>query len=117
MPDPPRYDDAAVAIVTSPEGAIMFKGWLGPTDGEQVAGGQPVTADKVRFFTYRDFREWLEIATADILYQAAADAEDPEDGSVIWVKREAFIRKCHSARAYELDEKMADDPTARHPRP
>jgi hypothetical protein len=110
-----------VEIVKFPEGAVMFKGWLGPIEGEQPAAGAEVPAGKtIRFFTYRDFRDWLEIHRDDILYHAKANAEDPEDGSVIWVKREAFIKRCHSARAYEFDQQlaeMADDPTARHPRP
>jgi hypothetical protein len=99
----------------------MFKGWIGPREGEHPAADDVVAPDTtIRFFTYRDFRDWLEIRGDDILYQAKADADDPEDGSVIWVKREAFITRCHSARAYEFDEQlaeMADDPTARHPRP
>jgi hypothetical protein len=122
MANTPTYDAVAVEIVTEgmPAGAVVFKGWVGPAEGEQVAAGDPVTSDKIRFFTYRDFREWLEIKRTDILYHVKADADDPEDGSVIWVKREAWIRKCHSGRAYVFDELMAemeDDPTARHPRP
>jgi hypothetical protein len=121
MTNPPTYDAAAVEVVKSREGAVMFKGWIGPTEGEDVTAGDKVKSDKtIRFFTYRDFRDWLEIRGVDILYHAKADAEDPEDGSVIWVRREAFIKRCHSARAYEFDEQlaeMADDPTARHPRP
>lgn len=116
------YDAAAVEIVTeSPHGAVMFKGWVGPAEGEHPAAGEAVPPDKtIRFFTYRDFRDWLEIRHADIVYHAKADAEDPEDGSVIWVKREAMIKRCHSAHAWEFDEQLAemeDDPTARHPRP
>jgi hypothetical protein len=114
------YDEAALAFVTSGsegEGAVMFKGWLGPT------GSPPVSeevAEKVRFYTDPQFLDWLEIHRADVLYQATAAADDPGGASVIWIKREARIRRSQAGRAYWFDQVMAetaDDPTARHPRP
>ncbi|HEV7805950.1 MAG TPA: hypothetical protein VGO80_09030 [Solirubrobacteraceae bacterium] len=100
------------------EGAAIFKGWLGPpTQAPHVVVEAAAT---FRFFTSPQFMEWLEIERNDILYQADADADDPESGSVIWVKREARIRRCQAGRAYwfeQLMEETADDPTARHPRP
>jgi hypothetical protein len=128
-----------MAVVTDGiegEGAVMFKGWLGPIDAAHAPGAQPapadaqpapadaagpvVGADNFRFFTDPQFLEWLELSRDDILYQTIAASDDPEGGSVIWVKREARIRRCQAGRAYWFEQLMADtadDPTARHPRP
>jgi len=122
-----NFDTAAKEIAangTEGQGAVMFKGWLGPI-GQQPANPNPqdarqVTEPRIRFFTDQQFLDWLEISTNDILYQVAAAADDPEGGSVIWVHREARIRRVEAGRAYwfaRRTEALGDDPTARWPNP
>jgi hypothetical protein len=117
------YDAAAVEVVnadTNGKGAVMFKGWLGPTAALPNAPGAnapdpKVQAGHVRFFTHPQFLDWLEIDAEDILYQTNAAADDPEGGSVIWIKREARIRRCQDGEACWFEHAMgetADDPTA-----
>jgi hypothetical protein len=119
-----HYDAAALAIIKSDdegEGVVMFKGWLGSMDGDPVPDpADPVAADHVRFFTDPQFLDWLEIPSIDIFHQTSASADDPEGGSVIWVRREARIRRCEYGRAYwfaRQKTETADDPTARWPPP
>lgn len=118
---PVSSDTAAVDIImrsTEGEGAVMFKGWL--LKPSEAGGGTDTPPGRVRFFTDPQFLDWLEIPADDIVYQTKADADDPEGGSVIWVKREARIRRCEAGRAYWFEQRkadMADDPTARWPRP
>lgn len=114
------YDDAArlVAAGDDGKGVVMFKGWLGPPDPHNDIDG--ARGKSVRSFIDPQYLDWLEIRRADILHQAKAAADDPEQGSVIWVKREARIRRCQAGRAHwfkQLMAETADDPTARHPHP
>lgn len=122
-----KFDTAAKEIVkssTEGEGAVMFKGWLGPIDAppkdDTVDASRKVTDQSVRFFIDQQFLDWLEIPVKDILYQVVAAADDPEGGSVIWVNREARIRRVEAGRAYwfaQRKEALGDDPTARWPNP
>lgn len=116
------YDAAAVEVVNADingEGAVMFKGWLGskkvlPNAPNANQPDRKVQPGRVRFFTHPHFLEWLEIDAGDILYQTTAAAHDPEGGSVIWIKRNAPIRRCQAGKAYWFEHPMADatdDPT------
>jgi hypothetical protein len=126
-----KPDVAAEDIIrsdTEGEGVVMFKGWLGPIEGGAVStpadgadeAGASVDVEHVRFFTDPQFLDWLEIPVKEIFHRTSASADDPEGGSVIWVRREARIRRCEYGRAYWFHHQKvetADDPTARWPRP
>jgi hypothetical protein len=73
----------------------------------------------LRLFTSPTFLEWLEIPEDEILARIPG-AQLDEGRSVVWVRREARIRRCQSGCAYwfaDAQEKVRDDPTARWPPP
>jgi hypothetical protein len=95
------------------DGASKFEGWVGSISDDANA------TDPFRLFTQPSFMEWMEIAQADLLFQIQPGPQDPLGRSVIWVKRDARIRKCQSGRACWFEDMLrmtpADDPTAIYP--
>jgi len=114
---PPVLKPDPVALQLAPGGkvtatAVTFRGWLSAKDD-----GTPISGDVYRFFTSPWFDEWLEIGTADLLYQQHGSTTS-DGSSIIWVRRDATISKCRAAQACSFAEEEAElgaDPTAANP--
>lgn len=120
-PDPVAAQLASA--VAAGDTAVTFRGWL-----HTGTGGAPLSDDTYRLFTSPWGDEWLEIKSADLLYQqpgaaggaaaAAAGGGSNDRSSIIWVRRDAVIAKCHAAEACHFAEEEAElgaDPTAANP--
>lgn len=112
MPNVDLIPDS-VAQKLAPDGeladtAVTFRGWLSAKDD-----GDPLTGGIYRVYTSPWFDEWLEIKSGDLLFKMPTT-----ESSIIWVKREARITKCHAAQACHFAEQEAElgaDPTAANP--
>jgi len=124
-PDPAASGLTTNGALTEP--AISFRGYLSPRVPDNDEKGV------YRLFTSLWFDEWLEIKSADLLYQipgsttiTTTTGNPPQEvettniqmadgASLVWVRKRANINRCHVAEACEIaeqDQAASDDPTS-----
>jgi len=87
---------------------VTFRGWLGPLENGFY-----------KLFTSRALDRWLQIPQGDLRYQLPGNKQRDHDAfSIVWVKHEARLTECHTAKACRLAEadfQVDRDPTATYP--
>jgi hypothetical protein len=107
----PDDQDVANAVALPPpdehRGAIKVRGYLHVEDREG-------SEDFARIYLESSFRVWLRCSRADILYHLPGGTDPCCPMGIVWIKREAPIRKVEAGYAYAIVEPlmMEEDPAA-----
>jgi hypothetical protein len=80
-----------------PHGYASFKGYLAPKQNGVY-----------RFFTDDTFRSWIEVKAEDIVGRINVPANATDPRSMLYIKHDALVIKCHVHRAFEVDDTGAD---------
>lgn len=116
-------DDSDVAeavarpVPDAHKGAIMCRGYL----VIDQSGTAPANADPARLYIENSFRVWLRFTRADMLHHIPGGADPCCPMGIVWIKREAAIRKVEAGFAYDIAEPlmmmMQDPASAAGPNP
>jgi hypothetical protein len=111
----PDDQDVAKAVALPPpdehRGAIKVRGYLQVDDRDSP--GAP--DDTARIYIESSFRVWLRCKREDILYHIPGGTDPCCPMGIVWIKREAPIRKVEAGYAYAIVEPLMmaqDDPAA-----
>ena len=76
-----------------PHGYASFKGYLAPKRNGVY-----------RFFTDDSFRCWIEVKAEDIVGRINVPANAIDPRSVLYIKHDALVIRCHVHKAYQVDD-------------